>query len=114
MANTAACTRISLTRVCFFPYAIIFLALAGIAAKVARAGDDTARFYGTWEAHIQANGQIVTVISVHDASGFKNFVRQPSGDTPAGDGTFSAANGRYQTNAPSPNNAGVYYFLGND
>ena len=114
MANTAAYTRIPLARVYIFPCAIIFLVLAGITAKVARAGDDTARFYGTWEAHIQANGQIVTVISVHDANGYKNFVRLPSGDTPAGEGTFSAANGRYQTNAPSPNNGGVYYFLGND
>ena len=83
-------------------------------ATTVRAGDDTARFFGTWQAQIQINGQIVTVISIHDASGYKNFIHQPTGDVPAGEGTFSAANGRYQTNAPSPNNAGVYYFVGND
>jgi TPR repeat protein len=87
-----------------------WIALAG----AAHAADDTARFYGTWQAHIQVNGQIVTVISVHDASGYKNFVRQPAGDTPAGEGTFSAANGKYKTSAPNPNDGGLYYFMGND
>ena len=83
-------------------------------AAAAHAADDTARFYGTWQAHIDVNGQIVTVISIHDAAGYKNYVRQPAGDTPAGEGTFSAANGKYRTSAPSPNDAGLYYFAGND
>ena len=83
-------------------------------ATSARAGDDTARFYGTWRAHILVNGQVITVISVHDADGYKNFVRTPSGDTPAGEGTFSAANGRYKTSAESPNDGGLYYFTNND
>ena len=69
---------------------VIFLGSVGFLATTARAGDDTARFFGTWEAHIQANGQIITVISIHDANGYKNFVRQPTGDVPAGDGTFSS------------------------
>lgn len=78
------------------------------------AKDDTARFYGTWQAHILVNGQQVTVISIHDASGYKNYVRTPSGDTPAGEGTFSAANGIWRTSAPSPNAGGVYYFKNDD
>ncbi len=97
----------------------IWICIALVSGWIAMAGashaaDDTARFYGTWQAHIQVNGQIVTVISVHDASGFKNYVRQPASDTPAGDGTFSAANGKYKTSAPSPNDGGLYYFMGND
>ena len=83
-------------------------------APISRAADDTARFYGTWQAHILVNGEVITVISVHDAKGYKNYVRGPSGDTPVDDGTFSAANGIYHTSAPSPNAGGVYYFQNND
>jgi len=83
-------------------------------APAARASDDTARFYGTWQAHILVNGQLYTVISIHDESGYRNFVRSPSGDTPAGDGTFSAKNGIYHTSAPAPNAGGVYYFKDNN
>jgi hypothetical protein len=32
---------------------------------------------------------------------------------PNGDGSFSAANGRYATSAPKPNDAGTYHFLDN-
>jgi hypothetical protein len=87
--------------------------LVGFATPV-HAADDTTRFYGTWEAHILVNGQLIDVISVHSANGYKNFVRTPTGDTPAGEGTFSAANGRFKTSAESPNNGGVYYFSNND
>jgi hypothetical protein len=87
--------------------------LIGLATAV-HAADDTARFYGTWEAHILVNGQVVDVISMHDANGYKNYVRTATGDTPSGEGTFSAANGRYKTSAESPNNGGVYYFSNND
>jgi TPR repeat protein len=84
-------------------------------APHARAADDTARFYGTWKAYVVVNGQTLTLISVHDASGYHNSVRQPNGgDTPAGDGTFSAANGKYKTNAGYPNDGGLYHFVGND
>jgi TPR repeat protein len=81
---------------------------------VAHASDDTARFYGTWQAHILVNGQLYTVISIHDESGYRNFVRSQSGDTPVGEGTFSAKNGIYRTSAPAPNAGGVYYFKNND
>lgn len=91
----------------------IVIALIGLATAV-HAADDTARFYGTWEAHILVNGQVIDVISVHDAKGYKNYVRTPAGDTPAGEGTFSAANGRLKTSAESPNDGGVYYFSNND
>jgi len=98
-----------------FPFAVVaILCLSGFPTPVARAGDDTARFSGTWQAQMPYNGQMVTVISIHEGNGYRNFLRQPTGDIPAGEGTFSAANGKYQTNAPFPNNGGVYYFLGND
>lgn len=80
-------------------------------ATVAHAGDDTARFYGTWKTTVVLNGQTVTVISVHDASGYKNYAQTAAGQTPAGDGTFMAANGKWSSNAPFPNNGGVYHFL---
>ena len=83
-------------------------------ATGARAADDTARFYGTWKTTVVLNGQTVTVISVHDASGYKNYAQTPAGNTPAGDGTFMAANGKWSSNAPFPNNGGVYHFLNND
>ncbi len=83
-------------------------------APAARASDDTARFYGTWQAHILVNGQLYTVISIHDENGYRNFVRSPSGDTPVGEGTFSAKNGIYHTSDPAPNAGGVYYFKDNN
>ena len=83
-------------------------------ATMAHAADDTARFYGTWKATIVLNGQTITVISLHDASGFKNYVPSPTGPIPVGDGTFTAANGKWSSNAPFPNNGGGYHFLNND
>ena len=93
--------------ICVFSALILF-------AVTARAGDDTARFSGTWKTTVVLNGQRVTLISVHDASGVKNYVQTPTGDAPAGDGTFTAANGKWSSNAPAPNNGGVYHFVGND
>ncbi len=112
MASTPApmhflCAKIS--RVAAFVALTIFLS-----PLLVHAADDTARFYGTWQAHILVNNQKITVISIHDAGGYHNFVRTSSGDTPAGDGTFSAKNGFYHTSAPAPNNGGVYYFTNND
>jgi hypothetical protein len=85
--------------------------VAAPAAATARAGNDTARFYGTWTASVAANGQNVTFLSIHNAQGYKNFVVAPTGNIPAGDGTFSAANGRYTTSAEKPNDSGNYRFL---
>jgi len=94
--------------------AIVALGLF-LLATVARAADDTARFYGTWKAYIVVNGKTITLISVHDTNGYKGYVRQPNGgDTPTDEGTFSAANGKYKTNAGYPNDGGVYRFVGND
>jgi Domain of unknown function (DUF4189) len=83
-------------------------------AAAARAGSDTVRFYGTWTASIAANGQSVTLLSIHNAQGYRNFVVAQTGNVPAGDGTFSAANGRYTTSAQKPNDSGSYRFLDSD
>jgi len=80
-------------------------------APAARAPDDTARFYGTWRTNFVVNGQTVTMITVHDNNGYTNYFVTPTGNAPAGSGTFSAANGKYQTSAPAPNDAGTYHFL---
>jgi len=74
-------------------------------------GDDTARFYGTWKAQFEANGQTVTMISVHDARGYRNFLVANNGQVPAGNGSFAAANGRYTAGAPKPNDGGTYHFI---
>jgi len=81
---------------------------------LAQAADDTARFNGTWEATFPYDGQLITMISVHEGSTFKNYVVLPTGNTPAGDGSFSAANGRYTTSADKPNDSGTYHFIGNN
>jgi hypothetical protein len=73
-------------------------------------GDDTARFYGTWRGQFEANGQTVTLISVHDAEGYRNFLVANDGQAPAGQGFFAAANGRYTAGAPKPNDSGTYRF----
>ena len=83
-------------------------------ATAALAADDTARFYGTWESNIPYNNQTITIVSVHDASGYKNYMRLPNGNTPAGDGTFIAADGKYRTSAEKPNDSGTYRFINND
>jgi hypothetical protein len=82
-----------------------------VPAAAARADNDTVRFYGTWTASIAANGQRVTLLSIHNAQGYRNFVVAQTGNIPAGDGTFSAANGRYSTSAEKPNDSGTYRFL---
>jgi TPR repeat protein len=83
--------------------------LIGLAAA-ARAADDTARFYGTWQTSFLFNGQMITMVSVHDASGYKNYVN----NAPAGEGSYSAANGRYTAGADAPNDSGTYRFLGDN
>jgi hypothetical protein len=83
-------------------------------APVAHAADDTARFYGQWKTVVSNNGQTVTIISIHDADGFKNYVQTPSGFTFAGSGAFSAVNGIWMAGAPPPNNGGTYRFADNN
>lgn len=91
-------------------FAILAFSALAMAGAPVHAADDTARFLGTWEAQIPVNGQALTMVSIHDAAGYHNFWRGPDGDKPAGDGGFSAANGKYTTTAPWPNNAGTYRF----
>jgi TPR repeat protein len=83
-------------------------------ATAAQAADDTARFYGTWVATVLHNRQMIKIVSVHDANGYANYVRLPNGDSPTGQGSFSAANGIWTSNAAPPNNGGVYHFLNKD
>lgn len=83
-------------------------------AAALQAADDTARFFGTWTTTTVVNGQTVTIVSVHDARGYRNVVRLPTGDTPAGDGTFTAVDNTWRSNAPAPNDHGTYRFLNND
>jgi hypothetical protein len=81
---------------------------------LARAADDTARFYGQWKTTISANGQTVTIISLHDANGYRNYFVTPTGLTFAGSGAYSAANGIWFAAAPPPNNGGTYHFVDNN
>ena len=89
------------------------LALLALHA-VADATDDTARFFGSWTASFVVNGQNISLLSVHDAGGYRNFVVAPTGNVPAGSGTFTAAAGKYATNAPKPNDSGTYRFIDKD
>src|ERR1035437_5064913 len=91
----------------------LVVGLIGV-ATVAYAADDTARFYGTWKTSFPYNGQTVNAVSIHDASGYRNYVVSPAGNQPAGDGTFSAANGKWTSSAAEPNNVGVYHFIDNN
>jgi hypothetical protein len=79
-------------------------------ATTASGSDDTARFNGTWQTSFSFNGQMVTMVSVHDGSGYKNYVVSPEGNTPAGDGNFSAADGKWTATADKPNDFGTYRF----
>ncbi len=83
-------------------------------AATARAGDDTARFYGTWTTSFVVNGQRVTMTSIHNVNGYQNYFVLPTGNTDAGSGSFSAANGIWKSSAPYPNDAGAYFFMGNN
>jgi TPR repeat protein len=92
---------------------VLLTVLLGLAGS-AQAADDTARFYGSWKATFPYNGQTVTMVSVHNSNGFANYVVLPSGYSPAGNGTFSAANGRYAMSGAKPNDSGTYRFINND
>lgn len=88
---------------------------AGLGASnlSARAADDTARFYGQWKGTAVINGQSVTVISVHDANGYMNYVVTPTGLTFAASGSFYAVNGVW-TATPGTGNTGSYHFIDKD
>ncbi len=94
--------------------ALVLIAFFVALVPAARAADDTARFFGTWKTTVPYNGQTITLLAVHDANGFTGWVVTPTGNTPTGTGTFSAANGHYTTSSPPPNNAGVYHFVSKD
>jgi hypothetical protein len=79
-------------------------------APAATAGDDTARFYGSWTAAIPVNGTTLTLHSVHDQQGYHNTWVSAAGSSDAGSGTFSAANGIWHSNAAKPNDTGTYHF----
>jgi hypothetical protein len=89
------------------------IGLLGFAPAV-HAAADTARFYGQWKTTVSSNGQTVTIISLHDASGFRNYVVTPTGLTFAGSGAFSAAHGIWFAASPAPNNGGTYRFVDNN
>ena len=80
-------------------------------ATGARAADDTTRFYGSWVASFEYNGQLVISESTHDASGYKNYVRLPAGVTAAGNGNYSAANGKWTATAAAAHDSGTYKFI---
>lgn len=88
-------------------------ALLGGLCLSARATDDTARFYGQWKGTAVINGQSVTVISVHDANGYMNYVVTPTGLTFAASGSFYAVNGIW-TATPGAGNTGSYHFIDKD
>jgi TPR repeat protein len=97
-------------------YATLWIGLTLVARLIgpvvtAPPADDTARFSGTWQASFVYNGQMVTMVSVHDGHSFKNYFVGPTGNTLATDGTFSAAAGRYTTHSAASNDAGTYRFL---
>jgi Caspase domain len=85
------------------------LVLAGDALK-ARAADDTARFYGQWKTTLIANGQPVTVISIHDVNGYRNYVASPMGFVLANSGPFLAVNGTWTAQDTSAH-SGAYHFV---
>ena len=85
-----------------------------LAMMACSSGEDTAKFYGTWTGSFSVNGQTVTIISIHDAKGFRSFVSGPFGRRQTGSGTFSASNGRYTSSASPPNNSGSYSFVDDD
>ena len=97
-------------RLCFNAALAVLVGLAGLTPAV-RAADDTARFFGQWKTTFALNGQTITVISVHDANGYVNYVATPTGFTFAGSGAYTAANGIWFAAAPPPNNGGTYHFV---
>jgi hypothetical protein len=82
-----------------------------VLAPNAHAADDTARFFGQWKTNFSYNGQPATMISVHDANGYRNYLLTPTGYAFAGSGAYSAVNGIWFAAAAPPNNGGTYHFV---
>jgi hypothetical protein len=94
-----------------FAFAFSLVAFADSPQKT----DDTARFYGNWTGTFLYNNVPVTMLSVHDAKGVKNYILLPQGAAPVGSGDFSAAGGTWSSvNSPAPNNTGTYKFIDNN
>jgi Flp pilus assembly protein TadD len=87
--------------------------LLGLSA-IARGADDTARFNGTWKGAVPYNGQQITILSVHDGSTYTNYVVTPTGNVPAGGGTFGAADGQWTVTSAQGNDSGTYQFTDNN
>ncbi len=93
------------------------LALAGfslLSATASRAADDAAHFLGSWQITFPYDGRTYTLVSVHDAGGYKNYVLLPDGSMPVGEGKFSAANGKWTAAADKPNDSGSYQVVDNN
>ena len=89
---------------------VLAAGLIGLVTTV-RAADDTARFNGAWKTNFPYNGQNVTLVSVHDGSKFRNYLLLPQGSMPVGDGTLTAADGKWTiTAATTGNDSGTYEF----
>jgi hypothetical protein len=102
--------RISLIISVLFTFTTVALA-----ATTQKSSDDTARFYGNWSATFPYNNVPVTILSIHDASGYKNYVLLPQGAAPAGTGHFIAANSVWTSDdTAAPNNTGSYTFIDNN
>jgi hypothetical protein len=72
--------------------------------------DDTGRFKGNWKTSFPANGQTETLESVHDDAGYKNYIVLPTNLAPFGDGTFSAADGKWTAGSGAVHASGTYQF----
>jgi hypothetical protein len=90
----------------------VALAIASIGLiPAACAANDTGRFAGKWKTSFPYNGQTITLISIHDGRGFKNYTLVPNGVMPAESGTFSATDGKWTATSAPPNNGGTYHFV---
>jgi hypothetical protein len=94
---------------------VLFTFSGGVFAATTQKSDDTARFYGNWSATFPYNNVPVTILSIHDAGGYKNYVLLPQGAAPAGTGHFIAASGTWTSDdTAAPNNTGSYTFIDNN
>ena len=87
----------------------VLIATSG--ASALRAADDTKLFLGQWKAGFPYGNAWVTIVSIHDEKGYKNYILTPQGAAPAGEGSFSAADAKWTTSADKPNDSGTYQFM---
>jgi hypothetical protein len=94
---------------------VVFIYTGVVFAAATQKSDDTSRFYGNWSATFPYNNAQVTILSIHDAKGYKNYVLLPQGAAPAGSGQFTAASGTWSSDdTAAPNNTGSYTFIDNN